>query len=287
MWRIGLIFFLVASALGTELKVTTWNLEWFPSGASRGLSNSGAEAERIAATAAVLKVIDSDILVLEEVRDLKACEALVAALSPLQYHIAVCSRFKDGFGGVVGLQQVAILSKYSAFAAWFDNWNSFGAVDPPRGFAFAAFRVGTNDVGVYGVHLKSNLVKGDLERGRQLNILKRELAAEQLMSHFDKVSQIVSNELECLIVAGDFNTTSDQLEFASEKTLTVFEQSGFNSGFEGLHLLERVTIPGKGQYPDATFDYIFVRSAAVVSRPIITASKVSDHYPVLRSVHLP
>ena len=29
---------------------------------------------------------------------------------------------------------------------------------PPRGFAFAWFKIGKEDVGVYSVHLKSNLI---------------------------------------------------------------------------------------------------------------------------------
>jgi endonuclease/exonuclease/phosphatase family metal-dependent hydrolase len=287
LWRLAVIFFFVSAACGEELKVTTWNLEWFPSGSSRGLASPEVESKKIASVAGVLKELNSDILILQEVRDLKTCEALAEALKPSKYNVAVCSQFKEGFGGVIGLQQVAILSKYPAFAAWSENWKNFGVVDPPRGFAFAAFHVGTNAVGVYGVHLKSNLTRGDLQRERQLNILKRELAAEQLLAHFAKVSSVVSNELNVLIVAGDFNTTLDQLEFASEKTLTIFHRNGFTSGFENLPLAQRVTIPSKGQFPVATFDYIFVRAAAIVSTPAITESSVSDHYPVLRKIRLP
>lgn len=278
---------IVASACGEELKVATWNLEWFPSGSSRGVASPEVEAEKIVSVVGVLKGLNSDILVLQEVRDLKTCQALAVALKPLNYHVTVCSQFKEGFGGMLGLQQIAILSKYPALAVWSENWKSYGVADPPRGFAFAAFRIGTNDVGVYGIHLKSNLTKGDLERERQLNILKRELAAEQLLAHFGKVSSVVSNGLEVVIIAGDFNTTLDQLEFSSEKTLTVFQRNGFTSGFENVPLAQRVTIPSKGQYPDATFDYVFVRATASVSFPYITTSKASDHYPVLRSIHLP
>lgn len=288
MWRIiFLCLFAVSAVSGEEIKVVSWNLEWFPSGSSRGLALPDAEAEKIASVAGVLKELSPDILIVQEVRDMRACESLADALKPSKYHVAVCTRFKEGFGGVVGLQQVAILSKSPAVAAWSEDWKTFGVADPPRGFAFAAFRFGTNDVGVYGVHLKSNLTRGDLERDRQLNILKRELAAEQLVAHFGKVSALLPNELDVVIVAGDFNTTVDQLEFASEKTLPILQQNGFGSGFENLPLSERVTIPSKGQYPDATFDYVFVRPSAVAASPTITATKLSDHYPVLRTIRLP
>jgi hypothetical protein len=33
-----------------------------------------------------------------------------------------------------------------------------GGIDPPRGFAFAWFKIGNADIGVYSLHLKSNLV---------------------------------------------------------------------------------------------------------------------------------
>jgi len=31
-------------------------------------------------------------------------------------------------------------------------------IDPPRGFAFAWFKIGNANIGVYSVHLKSNLI---------------------------------------------------------------------------------------------------------------------------------
>jgi hypothetical protein len=44
-------------------------------------------------------------------------------------------------------------------------------VDPPRGFAFAWFKIGNHDVGVYSVHLKSNLIThGDREAETAKNI---------------------------------------------------------------------------------------------------------------------
>jgi hypothetical protein len=44
-------------------------------------------------------------------------------------------------------QQVAI-SKYQAKAAWGERWKSMNGVDPPRGFAFAWFKIGNADLGV-------------------------------------------------------------------------------------------------------------------------------------------
>jgi endonuclease/exonuclease/phosphatase family metal-dependent hydrolase len=260
-------------------------LEWFPSGSSKGFASKEIEFKRISTVAETLSKLNCDILILQEVRDIKSCEDLVEALKPLKYTVSICTQFKEGFGGAVGLQQIAIISKLQATASWAENWNTVSISDPPRGFAFASFRVGTNDIGVYGVHLKSNLTRGDVERGRQLNILKRELAAEKVMRHINKSSFNKTNQLEVVIVGGDFNTTFDQNEFASELTLTIFKENQFESGYEGVDLKQRITIPGKGKYPDATFDYLFVRPKSISTKPIITPVSVSDHFPVVIKIN--
>ena len=220
------------------------------------------------------------------IRDNKSCEDLIEALKPLKYTVSVCTKFKDAFGGGVGLQQIAILSKIPATASWAENWNSVSISDPPRGFAFASYTIGTNNIGVYGVHLKSNLTRGDVERGRQLNILKRELAAEKVMRHINESPFNKTNQFKVVIVGGDFNTTLDQNEFASERTLTIFTDNQFESKYEGVDSKQRITIPGKGKYPDATFDYLFVRPKLISSKPIITPVTVSDHYPVVKRINL-
>jgi endonuclease/exonuclease/phosphatase family metal-dependent hydrolase len=283
-----IIFCLLIAAFNvycSDFSVVTWNLEWFPSGSSKGFASKEIESKRISSVAETLKQINGDIVILQEVRDRQACKELVEALKPLKYTVSICTQFKDAFGGAVGLQQIAIISKLQATASWAENWNTVSISDPPRGFAFASFRVGTNDIGVYGVHLKSNLTRGDIERGRQLNILKRELAAEKVMRHINESPFIRTNQMEVVIVGGDFNTTLDQNEFASERTLTIFKENQFESGYEGIDLEQRITIPGKGKYPDATFDYLFVRPKSISSKPIITPVSVSDHFPVVIKIN--
>ncbi len=89
--------------------------------------------------------------------------------------------------------------------------------------------------------------------------------------------------IKSIIIGGDFNTNADQPMFASEKTLQALTEAGFTSGFEPLLLDKRVTHPGSGGYPDATFDYLFSRGAKA-GEPIITESSVSDHFPVTREI---
>ena len=280
------LLFTTFNSICGELSVCTWNLEWFPSGSSKGFASKEIESKRISLVAETLRQLNSDIIIVQEIRDRKACEDLVEELKPNTYTISVCTQFKEGFGGAVGLQQVAILSKIPATASWAENWNTVSISDPPRGFAFASYRIGTNDIGVYGIHLKSNLTRGDIDRGRQLNILKRELAAEKIMRHINESPFNKTNQLEVVIVGGDFNTTLDQNEFASERTLTIFRDNQFESGYESLDLKQRTTIPGKGKYPDATFDYLFVRPKSISSKPTITPVSVSDHYPVVKRINL-
>jgi len=55
--------------------------------------------------------------------------------------------------------------------------------------------------------------------------------------------------------------------------------AGFHNIWEGASQLQRVTHPGNGPYPDATFDYLFGFNLAI-ARPQIVPSKASDHYPV-------
>lgn len=275
------LFFLCASLQAKDISITTWNLHWFPSGNSKGIASPTEESERIHSAAEVLKKLDSDIVVLQEVRDYAACEALAKKIGD-KYQVLVCSAFKSGFGGVPGLQQVAILSKYPAQSCWSEDWKNFGRVDPPRGFVFAHIKIDNRDIAVYGVHFKSNLVmRGDRFKEGQLNLLKRELAAEQVIAHSSQIGRVLGVNFDATIVAGDFNTNRDQIEFASERTLQLFYDNGFRSSFENISVNERVTHPSKGKYPDATFDYIFIKEQVKkLYKPTIAKSDVSDHLPV-------
>jgi hypothetical protein len=132
--------------------------------------------------------LDPDIILLQEVRDYDACARLGEAIAPGIYHVAICSAFKEPFQSGLGKQQVAILSKYQAQAEWSEPWKSMNGADPPRGFAFAWFKIGNADIGVYSLHLKSNLIiHGDREAETAKNIRKREVAIAQLLTHIHDV----------------------------------------------------------------------------------------------------
>ena len=282
--------FVVGSAPGnsteqTKVRITTWNLEWFPNGSAHDATPE-VQAQRIVAAADVLRPINPDIILLQEVRDYEACARLGEAIAPGIYHVAICSAFKEPFQSGLGKQQVAILSRYQAQAAWAERWKSMSGVDPPRGFAFAWFRIGNNDIGVYSVHLKSNLIThGDREAEIAKNIRKREVAIAQLLTHVHDVVGSTMPSINGVVIGGDFNTNHDQGMFAVETTLNSLADAGFQNGFEKLPLPKRVTHPGTHGFPDATFDFIFAKGL-VGSQPSITRTNASDHWPVTRDFRL-
>jgi endonuclease/exonuclease/phosphatase family metal-dependent hydrolase len=270
---------LTTAAFAAPIRVTTWNLEWFPNGSPKEKPVTEQE-RRIGAAADVLRPLNPDIVLLEEVRDYEVCARLAEVIAPHTYQVAICSAFREPFKRGLGRQQVAILAKVPAQAAWSETWKSMAGVDPPRGFAFAWYKINGIDVGVYAVHLKSNLImKSDKAAETQKNIRKREVAIDQLLNHIHDVITPSMPAVKSFIVGGDFNTNLDQAEFAQEKTLVKLTAAGFRNVWEGAPLLQRVTHPGSGPYPDATFDYLFGFNLAP-ARPQITSSKASDHLPV-------
>jgi endonuclease/exonuclease/phosphatase family metal-dependent hydrolase len=271
-----LAFFVVGSALGqspAKIRITTWNLEWFPNGSPRETTPE-KQAQRIEAAADVLKKLDPDILLLQEMRDYDACVRLGEAIHSRTYQVAICSAFKGA------KQQEAIVAKIPAQAAWSESWKSMEGIDPPRGFAFACFKIGNANIGVYSLHLKSNLIThGDKEIETAQNIRKREVSIQQLLAHIHDVIETVIPSIKGLIVGGDFNTNHDQAMFAAEKTLDTLTSTTYQSAFEGIPFEERITHPGSHGFPDATFDYLFGKNVRI-GKPVITQTNVSDHLPL-------
>jgi endonuclease/exonuclease/phosphatase family metal-dependent hydrolase len=273
-----LAFVVVGSALGqstepTKIRITTWNLEWFPNGSSHDAPPE-KQAQRIEAAADVLRKLDPDILLLQEMRDYDACARLGEAIHPSTYQVAICSAFKGA------KQEEAIIAKIPAQAAWSEAWKSMEGIDPPRGFAFAWFKIGNADIGVYSLHLKSNLIThGDKEIEAGRNIRKRVVSIQQLLAHIHDVIETVIPSIKGLIIGGDFNTNHDQAMFAAEKTLDTLTSTAYQSVFQGIPFEERITHPGSHGFPDATFDYLFGKNVRI-GKPVITQTNVSDHLPL-------
>jgi endonuclease/exonuclease/phosphatase family metal-dependent hydrolase len=266
LWRLIVAILLGFGSIQAAevVRLVTWNLEWFP-----GKKPFAIQQERNAhflEVAAILPQFAADVIVLQEVRSWLVAEDLAKVLPGFSVH--VISAFKDPFTRKPGEQQICILSRLPADAAWAEEWKA-GWANAPRGYAYARLKVGKHFLHVYGLHLKSNL--GEPSK----NIAKREDAINQLVTH---ICETVPGS-EPVAVVGDFNTSKEQAIFSSDHTLTKIEQAGFFWTFEGIPLERRITIPGKGRYPDACFDHIFTRN---LGRPVgqVKDSSGSDHRPV-------
>jgi endonuclease/exonuclease/phosphatase family metal-dependent hydrolase len=273
-----LAFFVVGLALAQspepiKVRITTWNLEWFPNGSAHDAPPE-KQAQRIDAAADVLRKLDPDILLLQEMRDYDACVRLGEAIHRGTYQVAICSAFKGA------RQQEAIIAKIPAQAAWSEPWKSMEGIDPPRGFAFAWFKIADADIGIYSLHLKSNrITHGNKEIETAENIQKREVSIQQLLAHIHDVIGTVIPSIKGLVIGGDFNTNHDQMMFSAEKTLDTLKSTEYRNVFEGIPLEQRITHPGSHGFPDATFDYLFGKNLRI-AKPVITRTNVSDHLPV-------
>ena len=117
------------------------------------------------------------------------------------------------------------------------------------------------------------------------NMRKREVAVTQLLTHIRDVIGTTMPTIKSVVIGGDFNTKHDQAMFSAEKTLDSLADAGYQNGFEGLTLAQRVTHPGTHGFPDATFDFIFAKGLTA-SQPTVIRTNVSDHLPVTRSFRL-
>src|SRR4030095_9815686 len=188
------------------VRCTTWNLQWFPNGSAHEVS-AAQQDQRIKEAADVLRPINPDIVLLQEVRDYDACVRLGEAIAPGIYYVAICSAFKEPFQTGLCKQQVAILSKYQAQAAWSEPWKSMNGVDPPRGFAFAWFKIGNENIGVYSVHLKSNLITpGNRDAGTAQYAKKHERAITPILTHVHDMIGTTTPTIKGVVIGGDFNT---------------------------------------------------------------------------------
>jgi endonuclease/exonuclease/phosphatase family metal-dependent hydrolase len=261
------------------MTVAFWNIEWFP---GRGPEPAkGAEISQTNAVHLEMNKLDADIIGMEEVRDF-ASAAL--AVQPLKgFKVDVCANFpaREGQGHA---QEVAIASRLQPLSAWAENWKSTGPLTPPRGFAFAAYQVAPRQLAlVYAVHLKSNI--GEVSD----NVPVRQESIRQLRSHIDAMEKAYSGVGSITwIIGGDFNTSMDDPQFAQETSLRDLMAAGFSWGWQNAKPFERLTWPGAGKFPPASFDHIFFKNARLrQSRVLNTSPQASDHHAITTTLELP
>ena len=270
-----------SQAFGADLTCLTWNMEWFPSG-KMNLRLPAIEPDRITAAAGMLNKEAPHLLFLQEIRDLAACEALAQALGGNTRTVA-CSAFTDDTG-IPTFQQCAILIRTDeqfpppeVISSGFERWRRKGRVVPSRGYAYAVLKIGQATIACYGVHLKAN--RSATFKGRQQDIYNREVAIEQLLV------DVKRHPADHVIIAGDFNTNLDNEAWVSESSLRRLDESGYAHCFPDIPIGDRVTIPAKNGYPDATFDYLFFKGFHLKDPGrIMTGAPISDHNAVVMTL---
>jgi exonuclease III len=118
------LFIFASSCLAGEFRLVTWNIEWFP-GMRPGASGEAA-AKHTEDVQRAIAEMNSDILVMQEIRDWEAAQAAVEATG---LTVRVVSAFP-------GRQQVAIACRFPVDSCWAALWENTGNDDPPRGCAF-------------------------------------------------------------------------------------------------------------------------------------------------------
>ncbi len=257
------------------VRVVTWDLQprdTVTTGPAQTLPEAVA-----AESARVLKQLNPDVIVLQNVPDAAACDALIQSLRPVDYRLAVLSAFRDAQTGGVTRQQTAILSRAPSSQPRWDNWkgqNQSGAA--PGGFASAILLLENRNVGVFAVQLSDAANAAGWAGAAQQ--AAREEAARQLVEQIDTLATPAGGA-QAIVVAGDFNTTADDAKLHSELTLTRLERAGLANTFGDLPLERRITLPANGPRQDATVDYIFTRDAGKTT--------VVQVVPVTTTLHLP
>ena len=241
------------SCFAETVRVTTWNLEPMPA--------AGTNDSRIPDAAAVLRKLNPDVILLQQVRDWRMCEQLAQALKPADYSVCVCSSFREARTGSLSNQQVAILSRARAYFSWSEAWRSQGETALPGGLAFAAFQLGKQRVGFYSVRA------GTASIG-------------QLLEQVGSVRGWVTNQVQVSVIAGTFEAG------AQGASVRLLEQAGFGDAFLETPVAERVTAAGKGGQPGVMANYIFTQPAGCATNPRILPAAVSGHYPVTCDVEL-
>jgi endonuclease/exonuclease/phosphatase family metal-dependent hydrolase len=272
-----------AQLAGSQLKVMTWNMEWFPGGHPSASKSEAAYQMRKAQEA--IEKLNPDILMVQEVADWDSFSKLVKVVPSLK--VDILSNFPSRDGKQPS-QNVGIASKLPANSAWYELWQNIGNYPPPRGFAFAALELPDRFILVYSVHFKSN--RGNDDGQFESNTSMRAESSRQLLAHFTKMRELYGKTKPITaIIGGDFNTSLDNPTFAQESTLRDIQKAGFHWVFTDVPLVNRVTIPGDDirGYLDATFDHVFLLGLGFPKGRGVKVQDVSDHMPAEVVIELP
>ncbi len=265
------------------------------------------ELEQIAAA---LIEVDADVVLLQELENLGALEAFNQELiGQLGYAYVAAPRGNDGRGiGLGVLSRLPVESITSYRLRQLHDEDGRPMINPYDGGPLRMSRdvmhvvldvPGDRPLHVINVHLKSN--RDGPNDPRSVN---RRLAEATLVREI--VADLLEDDPEAWItVAGDFN--SDYMVQPGDERRRPWPTYQRMMGLDGaggpqmidphaeLDRPRRISLPSRGEYPDATFDYVILSpalaehvvpgSAYVLQRADITGG--SDHRPVVVELQLP
>lgn len=283
-----LLLFVALAFYGTwcpaeTVKVVAVNLEWFPG--QKPKSHWIASWRHMNKVKASLSEIAPDILIATEICNENSFRRVIKPVNNLDLH--VISNFVDvEDGGDRRNQQIAIASKFTAFAGWAEPWEQTMA-NIRRGFTFAALENPASGrlLLVYGLHLKSNRSRTPEEEQQNYDI--RDASISQLLAHMNKMEvQFADKGIDGWIVAGDFNTNHDG-KFR-DHVISLLEEGGFYNTWKNTPAENRYTWRGRGDYQSTTFDYIMTRGLGEHEATLhVNSDSVSDHNAVILTIDLP
>ena len=258
---------IASAAAAAPVRIVTWNLQ------PRDTAQDGTVPE----VARVLKGLNPDVIILQQVPDVLRCEEILRALQPADYQVAVFSSFRDTTNSDLSRQQVAILSREKATNPSWDSWQPVGQSAPaPGGYAAAIIHLDDRNLAVFGVQLSDGSAPSEQARETAAQQAARENASRQLVQEFDAFRES-ANGVQATVVGGDFSTTPDDPKLAHEMTLVRLEHAGLSNALADLAPGKRVTLPGDGKRADADVDYIFTRDVARVTNVQVVPATSTLH----------
>jgi len=287
--------------VGERLRVCSYNIQDFTDGLDDEARTPEHAARHAELAARIIRQIDPDVLILQEVENGEMLMMLNRLLDD-RYSQVFITQFglgrKDNRADKLNIGVMSRLSLHNVREVDFIPIHGYSR-RPPRGFVCFAVDLGPDRrLLVYGVHLKSNF--GDKARNGAL----RRKALAYVRADADRLPQAHPEWQWEVLVAGDMNVDPEQLEFADDPTLTPF--ADWVDLWRGRPLAERMTLPTRYgdpalEFPPATFDRFIaspeLQAAPWVADPPQTLAAgvetndvkilpgqndihVSDHYPI-------
>ena len=282
-FRAGIMAVLLLPGSAPAASITALNLEWFPG--RRPQPTAEEVANHLAITTSSFADVAADIMLMTEVCDEAALRGVVAASIP-DAELHVISNFTDVDEGADRRnQQIAIISRLPAVAAWAEAWVPT-AEQHRRGFAFAALKNPATDglIMVYALHLKSN--RGNTPEEAQINYDIRDASTRQLIDHMKAMEERFSDAtIEGWVVGGDINTNHDG--HFGDNVIALLEEAGFWNSWKNTPPEARPTWKGNDRFRPGTLDYVLTRGFGEPEATLIAVPReVSDHNAVFVTIPL-